>query len=218
MRKFKVGDKVRIGAVSEFPEDYQQEFWVNVTTGKEGVISFVDPEHSREDLVYVVGVGEGEERIPFWFPEQALTKIEDKETKEMVEFKVGDTVRAKDELKTELGGTPKGSIGKVVPTSPFHEVSLELFGLKGFYTFDFNGFVIITNGDEVEKIEAPKTEETASELYEYTFYFMTDKMPMKFRGYYVSADAEFEYYETEDDREIEVRSDSIEVKISKKVR
>lgn len=136
----------------------------------------------------------------------------------MVKFKVGDIVRTKEDFMYSGGKIPKGSIGRVIQNSPFHEAGLELFGLEGIHTFDFDGFVIIADGDEVEKVETFKTEETASDLYEYTIYFMTDKMPMKFRGKYVSADAEFEYYETEDDREIEVRSDSIEVKTSKKVR
>lgn len=216
MRKFKVGDKVRIGAVSEFPKYLQQEYWVEKASGKEGVITLVGHESLHEDLVYLVDFEDGE--FNFWFPEQGLTKIEDKETKEMVKFKIGDIVRTKEDIMYSGGKIPKGSIGRVIQTSPFHEAGLELFGLEGVHTFDFDGFVLVADGDEVEKVEAPKTKETASEIYEYTFYFMTDKMPMKFRGKCVSADAEFEYYETEDDREIDVRSDSIEVKISKRVR
>lgn len=137
----------------------------------------------------------------------------------MGEFKVGDTVRTKKELEHIRGKIPEGTIGKKVANSNLENILIKMHGAEHEASvFEFGDMRLLALNSEVEKVETPKTEEASSEIYEYTFYFTTGKMPMKFRGKYVSADAEFEYYETEDDREIEVRSDSIEVKTSKRVR
>ena len=76
----------------------------------------------------------------------------------MSEFKVGDKVRAKCDLETALGNVKAGSVGVTVLGDPKHkDWSKILFG-KELYTFDFDGKIVMTDSDDVEKIETSEPE------------------------------------------------------------
>lgn len=139
----------------------------------------------------------------------------------MQEIKIGDKVRTKGELEHIRGKIPEGTIGKKVVNCNLENLLIRMHGAeREVSVFEFGGERVLALNSEVEKVEkeAPKPEESSSELHDYMISFVNDKPLLEFRGNYVSADAEFEYYETEYGGEIEVRSDMIQIKTSKKVR
>ena len=129
----------------------------------------------------------------------------------MSEFKVGDKVRAKHDIENLLGTVKKGSIGTVVISDPKHkEWSKVLFG-KELYTFDFGGAIVMTDSDEVEKLEPQNTETPKNEkkLERITITLKNRQSAVVIIGSYVSADAEFVYYESRDGKTYEIREDEI---------
>lgn len=129
----------------------------------------------------------------------------------MSEFKVGDKVRAKCGLETALGNVKAGSVGVTVLGDPKHtEWSKILFG-KELYTFDFDGTIVIADSEDVEKLEPKNTETPKNEkkLERITITLKNRQSAIVIIGNYLSADAEFVYYESRDGKTYEIREDEI---------
>ena len=129
----------------------------------------------------------------------------------MSEFKVGDKVRAKCDLETALGNVKAGSVGVTVLGDPKHkEWSKILFG-KELFTFDFDGTIVIADSEDVEKLEPQNTETPKNEkkLERITITLKNRQSAVVIIGSYLSADAEFVYYESRDGKTYEIREDEI---------
>lgn len=151
MSKLKVGDVVKITRKAEEGENGWDNAWVremDIFVGKNGVV--VDLPSDEGVKVYCLEAGEY-----YSFPEFILKKIDGGS---MSEFKVGDKVRAKHDIETQLNVVKKGSIGVTVLSDPKHkDWSKILFG-KELFTFDFDGTIVIADSEDVEKLEPENTE------------------------------------------------------------
>ena len=76
----------------------------------------------------------------------------------MSEFKVGDKVRAKRDIENLLGTVKKGSVGMTILSDPKHTEWSKIFFGKELFTFEFDGIIVITDSEDVEKLETPEPE------------------------------------------------------------
>lgn len=76
----------------------------------------------------------------------------------MSEFNFGEKVRAKHDIENLLGTVKKGSIGTVVLSDPKHKEWSKIFFGKELFTFEFDGITVITDSEEVEKLETSEPE------------------------------------------------------------
>ena len=129
----------------------------------------------------------------------------------MSEFKVGENVRAKHDVETMLGIVKKGSIGVTVLSDPKHKEWSKIFFGKELYTFDFDGKIVVTDSEDVEKLEPENAEIPKNEkkLKRITITLKNRQSAIVVIGNYVSADAEFVYYESRDGKTYEIRKDEI---------
>lgn len=129
----------------------------------------------------------------------------------MSEFNFGETVRAKHDVENMLGIVKKGSIGVTVLSDPKHKEWSKIFFGKELYTFDFDGKIVMTDSDDVEKIEPENTETPKNEkkIEKITITLKNRQSAIVIIGNYVSADAEFVYYESRDGKTYEIREDEI---------
>lgn len=137
----------------------------------------------------------------------------------MSEFNFGEKVRAKHDIENLLGVVKKGSIGVVVLSDPKHkEWSKLLFG-KELFTFDFDGTIIMTDSEEVEKIEPENTETPKNEngFKKYTLTLKNRQNAVVFVGAYESVDEEFQYFSDRDGRSWEIRKDEIIMIVSEEI-
>lgn len=137
----------------------------------------------------------------------------------MSEFKVGDKVRAKCDLETALGNVKAGSVGVTVLSDPKHKEWSKIFFGKELYTFDFDGKIVMTDSDDVEKIEPENTETPKNEkkIEKITITLKNRQSAIVIIGNYASADAEFVYYESRDGKTYEIREDEIIMIVSEEI-
>lgn len=204
MSKLKVGDVVKITRKAKDGENGWDNAWVEEMdrfVGKIGVV--VDLPSDEGIKVYCLEAGDY-----YSFPEFVLKKVDGGS---MSEFKVGDKVRAKCDLETALGNVKAGSVGVTVLGDPKHkEWSKILFG-KELFTFDFDGTIVIADSEDVEKLEPENTETPKNEkkLEKITITLKNRQSAIVIIGNYLSADAEFVYYESRDGKTYEIREDEI---------
>ena len=129
----------------------------------------------------------------------------------MSEFKVGDKVRAKHDIENLLGTVKKGSVGTTILSDPKHKEWSKIFFGKELYTFDFDGKIVVTDSEDVEKLEPENAEIPKNEkkLKRITITLKNRQSAIVVIGNYVSADAEFVYYESRDGKTYEIRKDEI---------
>jgi hypothetical protein len=135
------------------------------------------------------------------------------------EFKVGGKVRAKHDIENQLGVVKKGSVGTAILSDPEHkDWSKILFG-KELYTFDFDGTIVITDSEDVEKLEPQNIETPKKEkkLERITITLKNRQSAIVIIGNYLSADAEFVYYESRDGKTYEIREDEIIMIVSEEI-
>ena len=151
MSKLKVGDVVKITRKAEDGENGWDNSWVeemDVFVGKNGVV--VDSPSDEGVKVFCLEAGDY-----YSFPEFVLKKIDGGS---MSEFNFGEKVRAKHDIENLLGTVKKGSVGVTVLSDPKHKEWSKIFFGKELYTFDFDGVIVTTDSDDVEKIETPEPE------------------------------------------------------------
>ncbi len=130
---------------------------------------------------------------------------------DMSEFNFGEKVRAKHDVENMLGIVKKGSIGVTVLSDPKHKEWSKIFFGKELYTFDFDGKIVMTDSDAVEKIEPENIETPKNEkkIEKITITMKNRQSAIVIIGNYASADAEFVYYESRDGKTYEIREDEI---------
>lgn len=204
MSKLKVGDVVKITRKAEDGENGWDNTWVeemDIFVGKNGVV--VDIPSDEGVKVYCLEAGDY-----YLFPKFVLKKIDGGS---MSEFKVGDKVRAKHDIENLLGTVKKGSVGVTVLGDPKHKEWSKIFFGKEHYTFDFDGTIVLTDSEDVEKLDPENTETPKNEkkLEKITITLKNRQSAIVIIGNYVSADAEFVYYESRDGKTYEIREDEI---------
>ena len=129
----------------------------------------------------------------------------------MSEFNVGDKVRAKHDIENLLGTVKKGSVGMTILSDQKHKEWSKIFFGKELYTFEFDGITVITDSEDVEKLEPEniETQKNENSFKKYTITLKNRQSAIVIIGNYVSADAEFVYYESRDGKTYEIREDEI---------
>ena len=137
----------------------------------------------------------------------------------MSEFKVGDKVRAKHDIENLLGTVKKGSVGTTILSDPKHKEWSKIFFGKELYTFDFDGAIVMTDSDEVEKLEPQNTEtqKNESSFKKYTLTLKNRQNAVVFVGVYESVDEEFRYFSDREGRSWEIRKDEIIITMSEEI-
>ena len=137
----------------------------------------------------------------------------------MSEFKVGDKVRAKHDIENLLGTVKKGSVGTTILSDPKHKEWSKIFFGKELYTFDFDGAIVMTDSDEVEKLEPQNTETPKNEkkLERITITLKNRQSAIVIIGRYESVDEEFQYYSDRDGKFWEIRKDEIIITMSEEI-
>lgn len=137
----------------------------------------------------------------------------------MSEFKVGDKVRAKHDIEKLLGTVKKGSVGTTILSDPKHKEWSKIFFGKELYTFDFDGAIVMTDSDEVEKLEPQNTETPKNEngFKKYTLTLKNRQSAVVIIGRYESVDEEFQYYSGRDGKFWEIRKDEIIITMSEEI-
>jgi len=135
------------------------------------------------------------------------------------EFKVGDKVRAKHDIENLLGTVKKGSVGTTILSDPKHKEWSKIFFGKELYTFDFDGAIVMTDSDEVEKLEPQNTETPKNEngFKKYTLTLKNRQSAVVIIGRYESVDEEFQYYSDRDGKFWEIRKDEIIITMSEEI-
>lgn len=137
----------------------------------------------------------------------------------MSEFKVGDKVRAKHDIENLLGTVKKGSVGTTILSDPKHKEWSKIFFGKELYTFDFDGVTVITDSEDVEKLEPQNTETPKNEkkLERITITLKNRQSAVVIIGRYESVDEEFQYYSDRDGKFWEIRKDEIIITMSEEI-
>lgn len=127
----------------------------------------------------------------------------------MVEFKVGDTVRTKVGMEYMSGKVPEGTIGKKVVNCNLENLLIRMHGAeREVSVFEFGGERVLALNSEVEKVE-----KEAPKFLSYSIFFSNAHYPLRFKGILESVDEEFEYYTTDEGKQIGVRKTLIQYTI-----
>lgn len=203
MSEFNFGEKVRA------KQDIENLLGT-VKKGSIGTVVLSDPKHKEWSKIFF-----GKEFYTFEF--DGITVIADSEDVEKLEtsepeFKVGDRVKVDENFDYEKSYVLQdvrglfGTVGAVFDqaTPPYCRVNFDNSGVSGW-------FVPYTSLEKIseEKPQNTETPKKEKKLEKITITLKNRQSAVVIIGNYVSADAEFVYYESRDGKTYEIREDEI---------